>query len=329
MINYGKHSISKEDIVAVADVLQSDHLTGGEKVKEFEQKYAEYCGAKFAVALSSGTASLHAAMHVCIEPGDKVIVPAITFIATANAVKYCGGVPVFADVDPDTLMVTTETVMRVKDNTTKAVITVDFAGQVCEIENYGCGVISDSCHSLKHHGHISCHSFHPVKHMTTGEGGMFVTDIREEASLVESFRNHGKTIFGNGFGYNYRMTDFQAALGISQLERLDSFIKRRQEIAAIYDAEIGDLALKKVSEHTYHLYVLKVPNRDEFRIKLAEKEIGTQIHYRPLTLTEPYKRPGYCPTAEKVWKEIVSIPIFPSMTDSEIQQVIEAVKGAA
>jgi perosamine synthetase len=338
MIPYSHQSINEADIAAVTEVLRSDYLTTGPKIQEFEEKFADKVGAKYAVAVSSGTAALHAAMFaIGIKPGDEVIVPAITFIATANAVVYQGGTPVFADVNPDTLLIDWQDVDHKSNEKTKTIIPVDYAGQISEID---ClwniaheQIIVDACHSLIHEADVlTCHSFHPVKNMTTGEGGMVTTDSQMVANIVKAFRDHGRA---NGemvnLGYNYRMTDIQAALGISQLDRLDQFVSRRQEIAKIYDEAFKGTKirpLEKVSGHTYHLYVVKVPNRDLFREKLAEKGIGTQVHYRPVNLEDYYNQPGVCPVAEKVWKEIVSLPCYPDLTDTQVEQVIEAAKGA-
>jgi perosamine synthetase len=331
MVPYSRQSINQDDIEAVVAALKSDYLTGGQRIEHFERKFAEKVGARYAVAVSSGTAALHASMFaVGIEPGDEVIVPAMTFMATANAVVYQGGTPVFADVDADTLLIDVKDVERKLTNKTKAIMSVDYAGQHTDIPAFGKIRVSDSCHSLIHHGAMSCHSFHPVKNMTTGEGGMVVFNQARIGVKARRFRNHGRIRHEQvDLGYNYRLTDIQAALGISQLDRLDQFMARRREIAKIYDgAFVGtDIRpLGKVSNHSYHLYVIKVPNRDEFRQKLAARGIGTQVHYRPVNLEPYYNQPGTCPVAEKEWQNIVSIPMYPDLTDSQVEYIIKTAK---
>ena len=335
MIPYAKQSINESDIAAVEKAMRSEFLTTGPLIEEFEQKFAAKVGAKYAVAVSSGTAALHASMFaIGIKPGDEVIVPAITFIATANVVVYQGGTPVFADVDKDTLLIDWKDIDHKVTNKTVAVIPVDYAGQAYDIGVPIGWWVNDSCHSLRHEGHLSCHSFHAIKNMTSGgEGGMVTTDNSAAAILMKQFRNHGRNMYGQmiNLGYNYRMTTMQAALGISQLDRLDQFIKRRQEIAKIYDEAFADTKVKplaKVADHTYHLYVIRVPNRDEFREKLLKKGVGTQVHYEPVYLAPFYQKLGYskglCQVSEKAAKEVVSIPCYPDMSDNDIQKVIEA-----
>lgn len=271
MIPYGKQSIDEDDIQAVIEVLKSDWLTTGPKVEEFEQAVANFVGAKYAVAVSSGTAALHAAMFgIGIGPGDEVIVPPITFAATANCVVYQGGTPVFADVDPETLLIDPREVQKKITPRTKAIIAVDYAGQPCGYDellsiskNHNIPLIADSCHALGalYKGRpvgsiadLTVFSFHPVKHITTGEGGMITTNNEEYAKRMRIFRNHGITTDhrqreqqGSWFyemvelGYNYRITDFQCALGISQLGKLPQWLKRRWEISARYDDELSKI----------------------------------------------------------------------------------------
>ena len=341
MINYSQQSINEADIKAVTDALRSPMLTTGPRVSEFEKKFAKKVGAKHAVSFSNGTSALYFSMRAAhIEPGDEVIVPAMTFCATATAVKYMGGTPVFADVNPDTLLIDAEDVKRKITDKTKAVVTVDYAGQKCELKT-DLPLISDSCHSLIHHEDalVSCHSFHPVKHITTGEGGMITTDSGTWSSVARSFRNHGR-VDGEMYtlGNNYRMSDIQAALGVSQLRKLDYFMLRRGSIALEYDIAFkgikGITPLKRIRDraHSNHLYVIKVDgDRDKFREHLAENGIGTQIHYDPPVHLQPYYRgfgnkDGDCPDAEKVSKQIVSIPCYPDLSDQQQNHIIETIK---
>ena len=273
MIPYGKQFIDKEDIEAVINVLKSNWLTTGPKIGEFEKVFANYVGAKYAVAVSNGTAALHSAMFaIGITSDDEVIVPPITFAATANAVIYQEGKPVFADVDPDTLLIDPSEIEKKITPKTKAIIAVDYAGQPCKYDQikyitnkYGLILIADSCHALgaKYKNRkvgsiadITVFSFHPVKHITTGEGGMVTTDNSTWAEKIKIFRNHGITSDhhkrskeGSWFyemeelGYNYRISDIQCALGISQLRKLPYFLKKRRKIAELYN-----MAFKKIPE---------------------------------------------------------------------------------
>ena len=269
-IPYGRQSIDEKDVAAVCSVLRSDWLTTGPKVGEFERAVADYVGAEHGAAVSSGTAALHCAMYALgIGPGDEVIVPPMTFAATANCVVYQGGTPVFADVEPDTLLIDPAEVERKITDRTRAIIAVDYAGQPCDYEalrriadRHGLALVADGCHALgaEYRGRkdgtladMTAFSFHPVKHVATGEGGMVVTDDEAFAEKIRLFRNHGITTdhrqreaLGSWFyemvdlGYNYRMTDIQCALGISQLKKLPEFLERRRLIAARYDAAFGD-----------------------------------------------------------------------------------------
>ena len=369
MIPYGRQSIDEEDIQAVTEVLRSDWLTTGPKVLEFEQVFAHFVGTKEAVAVSSGTAALHAAMYALdIGPGDEVIVPAMTFAATANCVIFQGGTPIFADVDPDTLLIDPLKVEAKITARTKAIISVDYAGQPCEYDalrkiakRHGLALVDDACHSLggsrkgKPVGSLadlSTFSFHPVKHITTGEGGMVTTDDSELARRMRVFRNHGITtdhhqreLQGSWYyemvdlGYNYRMTDFQCALGLSQLKKLPGRVKRRQEIARKYDqalAEIDEVEPLHVLEgvkHAYHLYVVRLRkdlDRGTVFRNLREIGIGVNVHYIPVHL-HPYYRasfdigPGLCPIAEKAYEKILSLPIFSSMREEDVRSVIRSV----
>ena len=373
MIPYGRQSIDEEDIQRVVEVLRSDWLTTGPMVEKFEQAVGEFVGVKHAVAVSNGTAALHAAMAAAgIGPGDEVIVPTMTFAATANAVVFQGGTPVFVDVFPNTLLVDPTEVEAKITSKTKAIVAVDYAGQPCNydalraiVDKHGVSLIADACHSLgaEYKGRkvgtladLTVFSFHPVKHITTGEGGMVVTDNVEYADKMRRFRNHGistdhrqrskdSTWFYEmtDLGYNYRLTDFQCALGVSQLRKLPDWIKRRREIAREYDLSFAQLpAIKPLVasadiKHTYHLYVVKLEGaqlegrRAAVFEALRQEGIGVNVHYIPVHLHPFYREhfatsPGMCPVAEGAYEKILSLPVFPSMKDREVKKVIEAVR---
>ncbi len=368
---YGKQQISEDDIQAVCDVLRSDFLTTGPVVERFEQQVAAYTHTRYGVAVNSGTAALHAAMNALgIGPGDEVIVPPITFAATANAVVYQGGTPVFADVDSDTLLIDPDEVEAKITSNTRAVVAVDYAGQMCDYprlkkitQKYGLSLVSDACHAIggSFEGHpagsladMSIFSFHPVKGMTTGEGGMVVTNDLSYAQQMRQFRSHGinrdfqtrqasdSWVYEiRDLGYNYRLTDFQCALGISQLKQLDVWIDRRNEIATEYDRYFSDhegiLPLKKQEgiRHAYHLYVVKVDfnrfgvSRADLFSKMNKSQIHLNVHYIPVHLHPFYTRnmatyKGMCPVSEQVYEEIVSIPVFPGMQHQDIDRVCQA-----
>jgi perosamine synthetase len=372
MIPYGRQWIDEEDIRAVVEVLRSDWLTTGPKVGEFEQAFANLLGAKEAVAVSNGTAALHAAMYALrIGPGDEVIVPPMTFAATANCVVFQGGTPVFADVDPETLLIDPKQVESKITSRTKAIIAVDFAGHPCDYDalrsiarKHNVALVADACHALGARykdnlvgslADLNVFSFHPVKHMTTGEGGAVTTNDIELASRMRTFRNHGITADyrerekkGSWFyeiidlGYNYRITDFQCALGISQLRKLSAFVQRRQEIARQYDVAFKDLpqmqplALRAGVFHAYHLYVVQLnfewlqADRGRVFTALRAQGIGANVHYIPVHL-HPYYRQrfgtklGDCPIAEAAYERLMSLPIFPAMMDEEIGRTIKTV----
>ena len=448
-IPYGRQQIDDDDIQAVVDVLRSDWLTTGPKVAEFEQAVADFVGAKEAVAVSNGTAALHAAMYaIGIGPEDEVILPPMTFVATANAVVFQGGIPVFADVDPDTLLIDPNEVEEKITPRTKAIIAVDYAGQACDYDalrdiadRHDLILVADACHALgaEYKGRkvgtladLTVFSFHPVKHITTGEGGMVTTDNPKFADRMRMFRNHGITRDPKRFnpltsdlrpltsdfswyyemhdlGYNYRMTDFQCALGLSQLKKLRKFLKRRREIAVLYDEALADIpgieplglradvqtasqsaersaqsqgkegtpsdstpcsmlhALCSIpsssdpllsppawperagsrwragalcSLHSYHLYVVRFDSdtlgidRDTFFTNLSEKGIGVNVHYIPVHLHPYYRQKfhtgkGLCPVAEKAYEQILSLPMFPAMTDEDVEKVIASITEIA
>jgi perosamine synthetase len=364
---YGRQWIDEEDIAAVVAVLRSDWLTTGPQVAEFEKAFAQAVGAAEAVAVNSGTAALHAAMAALgIGPGDEVIVPALTFAATANCVCYRGGTPVFADVGPETLLVDPLSVAARLTPKTRAVIAVDYAGQPCDYaalqalaDRHGLALVADACHAVgaTYHGRpvgslaaLSTFSFHPVKPMTTGEGGMITTDDATLAQRMRTFRNHGITTdhrqreaAGSWFyemvelGFNYRLTDLQCALGLAQLRRLPDWIRRRQEIARRYNEAFAahpcatPLVLRPDRTHAYHLYVVRVAgDRRRAFTALRDRGIGVQVHYIPVHLHPFYRQrlgtgPGLCPVAETAYEHVLSLPIFPQMTDADVESVVAAV----
>lgn len=369
---YGRQSIDEEDIAAVVEILRSDWLTTGPKVGEFERAFAGLVGASEAVAVSNGTAALHAAMHaIGIGPGDEVIVPPMTFAATANCIVYQGGTPIFADVEPDTLLIDPEQVEAKITPRTKAVIAVDYAGQPCDYdalraiaEHHRLKLVADACHALgaSYKGKpvgsladLSVFSFHPVKHITTGEGGMIVTEDPALAQRMRIFRNHGITTDhrqreqqGSWFykmvdlGYNYRLTDIQCALGLSQLRKLPGWVARRREIARQYDVAfagmptVDPLAVRPDVIHAYHLYMVRVksqqsgPSRAQVFTALRAAGIGVNVHYIPVHLHPFYRQsfgtaPGMCPVAEAAYEELITLPVFPTMTDVDVNTVAVAI----
>jgi perosamine synthetase len=371
MIPYGRQWIDEEDIQAVVDVLRSDWLTTGPVVKEFERSIAAKTGALHAVVFSSGTAALHAIMYgLGIGPGDEVIVPAMTFAATANVVVYQGGIPIFADVNKEDLLLDASQVVAKVNSRTKAIVAVDYAGQPANYDalrqvalNSSLFMISDACHALgaEYKGvsvgsvaDATAFSFHPVKHVTTGEGGAVCTNDPVMYERMKSFRNHGITTdhkqreeAGSWYyemtdlGYNYRLTDFQCALGLSQLKKLDGWVARRRQIADMYNTALAEiagvepLATSPDVAHSYHLYVLRINaekpgvGRDYVFQQLREQGIGVNVHYIPVHLHPFYRKkygtgPGLCPAAEKAYEEILSLPMFPRMTDKDVQEVITA-----
>jgi len=372
MIPYGRQTIDENDIKAVIEVLRSDWLTTGPKVEEFEKLIAEYVGAKYAVAVSSGTAALHAAMNASgIGRGDEVIVSPMTFAATANCVVFQGGTPVFADVDPDTLLLDPAKVEEKITEKTRAIIGVDYAGHPCDwdrlrdiTDRCGLRLVADGCHALgaEYKGRkvgsladMTVFSFHPVKHITTGEGGMIVTNERKFAERLRRFRNHGINMTFRqreqqgswhyemeDLGYNYRISDIQCALGLSQLRKLPGFLKRRREIAAQYDklfskkSEIKPLKVSSDVLHAYHLYVISVDfeslgcDRATIFKALRKKGVGVNVHYLPVHLHPFYRKkvgtgPGLCPRAEAAYEQILSLPIYPSMDKGAIKAVASSV----
>jgi UDP-4-amino-4,6-dideoxy-N-acetyl-beta-L-altrosamine transaminase len=392
VIPYGKQNITDEDIQAVIETLKSDFLTQGPKILEFEKAFAQYIGCKYAIAVANGTAALHLnALALGVKPGNKVITTPITFAASANCVRYCGGEVVFADIDPATYLLDIEAVRKLLEaspkGTYQGIIPVDFAGRAVDLEafrkladEFGCWIIQDSCHSPggffnDSHGiqqncgngqfaDLAIFSFHPVKHIASGEGGMMTTNNEELYHKLMMLRTHGITkdaskfknsiSFASGadsndlsltsyptwymemqeLGYNYRITDFQAALGLSQLQRADEGLARRREIAKKYNSAFEGQSFVKgqsgvVEGHAYHLYVLEAENRLELYNYLKEHKIYAQIHYIPTHLMPYYKQFGWkegdMPHAENYYKNCISLPMYPTLTDEELQYVIDMI----
>ena len=371
LLPYGRHDIDEDDIAAVARVLRSDWLTSGPMVDAFEAAFAGLTGAGHAVAVSNGTAALHAAMFaLAIGPGDEVIVPPMTFAASANAVIYQGGTPVFADVDPGTLLIDPARVAAAITPRTRAIVAVDYAGQPCDyaalravIAGRPIAIVGDACHSLggSERGRrvgtladLSAFSLHPVKHVTTGEGGVVTTDDPALDARMRTFRNHGITTDHRQrseqaswvyeiveLGYNYRLTDIQCALGLSQLAKLPARIERRQAIARHYDrafaslAEVRPLATRDEVSHAYHLYMVRVDttalagDRATLFTALRREGIGVNVHYIPVHYHPFYRKrfgtgPGLCPVAEAAYEQLLTLPMFPAMTTSDVQDVVDA-----
>lgn len=372
-IPYGKQYIDESDIQAVEHALRSPYITTGPKVEEFENGLCKLTGAKYAVAISSGTSALHAACYAAgITTGDEVITTPITFAASANCILYCGGRPVFADINPDTWNIDPIDIERKVTNKTKAVIAVDFTGQAVQLDEiraicnkYNLILIEDAAHSIgtKYKGtpvgniaDLTTFSFHPVKTITCGEGGAILTNNEAYYEKMMLFRSHGITrdtrlLSHNPFngyneqidlGYNYRLTDIQAALGISQLRKIDIFSARRNEIVKQYNeafSNIPQIIIQKEileSDTTRHLYIIRI-NTDKLKIDrngiykaLNAENIGLQVHYIPVYYHPYYQTLGYtrglCPIAEKLYEEIITIPLYYSLTDEDVISVINGVR---
>ncbi len=375
-IPYGKQYIDEDDIAAVVEALRTPYITTGPRVEAFERKLCELTGAKYAVAISNGTAALHAACYALgIQEGDEVIVSPITFAASANCVLYCGGTPVFADIREDTWNIDPDKIEEKITPRTKAIVAVDFTGQAVECdkikkicEKYSLKFIEDAAHSLgtKYDGvpvgniaDLTTFSFHPVKTITTGEGGAIMTNDPVYYERMKLFRAHcitrdpavmSQNLY-NGFyemidlGYNYRLTDIQAALGISQLCKLDAFSKRRKEIVAKYNEAFSDMpeiiVQKEIpeSDTTRHLYIIRLNfdrltcDRGEFYAALNAEKIGLQVHYMPVYSLPYYQKLGYkmgqCPKAEALFDSIITLPLFYTMSDEDVESVIAGVRKVA
>ena len=377
-IYYGRQWIDEDDIQAVADVLRGDYLTTGPYVTEMERALEKYTGAKHAVAVSNGTAALHCACIAAgVGPGDEVITTPLTFAASANCALYCGARPVFADIDLATYSIDPESIEAHITERTKAVIAVSFTGAAVKVkeireicDKHNLIFIEDAAHSTgtKYNGRMvgtladmTCMSFHPVKTVTSGEGGAILTDNEEYYKKLVLAHTHGITHDEEqmegaphegpwyyeeiALGYNYRITDFQSALFMSQLSKIDKFISRRKEIVKRYDeafAAVPEIILQQEipeSDTCRHLYIIRLAldklncTRREFFDALAAENVRCQIHYVPVYWFPYYQHLGYekglCPNAEEVYKGIISIPLYPAMTDQDVEDVITAVKKVA
>ena len=375
---YGRQWINEEDKNAVLETLSSDFITCGPRVKEAEKAIAEYTGAKYAVAVANGTAALHCACIAAgIGAGDEVITTPLTFAASANCALYCGAKPVFADVDSDTYNIEPANIEKCITKKTRAVVAVDFTGQAVKIneirkicDKYGLVFIEDAAHAIgtsyngKQIGSLAdmtCFSFHPVKTVTSGEGGAVTTNSEElykklilahthgithDEELMEEDIHEGPWYYEQiSLGYNYRMTDFQAALLLSQLKRLEFFKQRRKEIVKKYDEALknipGIILQKEIpeSDTCRHLYIIRLDSdrlactRRQFFDAMSSENVQCQIHYIPVYWFPYYQKLGYqngiCPAAEKIYKGIMSIPLYPKMTDQDVDDVIHAVKKVA
>ncbi len=391
MIPYGKQNITEADILAVSEALRGDFLTQGPTILAFEQAFCKYIGCKYSVAVANGTAALHLnALALNVKPGDKVITTPITFAASANCIRYCGGEVIFSDIDPDTYLLDINKVEQLlkasPKGTYQGIIPVDFAGRAVNLEafrkladEYELWIIQDSCHSpggyfLDSNGKnqncgngnfadLAIFSFHPVKHIATGEGGMITTNNEDLYKKLLELRTHGITKSADKFvnsksfaagqdvpedskysgwymemqtlGYNYRFTDFQAALGISQLSRADEGLKKRKEIAQKYnDAFANNKNIIRqsgfIEGHAYHLYIIEVENRLRLYNFLREHKIFAQIHYIPCHLMPYYKQFGWkegdMPNAEQYYKNCISLPMFPTLTNVEQEFVISKIE---
>jgi UDP-4-amino-4,6-dideoxy-N-acetyl-beta-L-altrosamine transaminase len=364
---YARQIIDEDDIFAVAETLRSDWLTTGPAVERFEKSVCAFTGAKHGVAVNNGTSALHAAMFALgIGPGDEVIVPPMTFAATANCVLYQGGTPVFADVDADTLLLDPAAAEAAVTSRTRAIIGVDYAGQPCEWDALRAianrrklALVADACHALgaEHKGRktgtladITVFSFHPVKHITTGEGGMCMTDDAAFAEKMRRFRNHGITTTAvqretagcwfyemTDLGWNCRITDMQCALGMSQLRKLPGWLTKRRALARAYDAAFAGTAVRALSTlpdcfHAYHLYVIRHPERDETFRRLRANGIGANVHYIPVHLHPYYRerlgtREGMCPVAEKAYHEVLTLPLWPGMEAEDVKRILSLLGG--
>lgn len=379
IIPYGTHHITKSDIKAMNEVFHSRNLTQGPKVQEFEEAFASYVGSKYAIAVSNGTAALHlSALALGVNSSSKVITTPITFSASANAIRFCGGEVVFADIDDKTALLDIQKVRKLLEQhpkgTFQGIIPVDFAGFPVNLsafrelaDEYGLWILEDSCHApggyftdnqgIIHKcgdgslADLAIFSFHPVKHIATGEGGMITTNSEKHYRKLLKLRTHGIVSVSQGsaelienhggwymemqeLGYNYRLTDFQSALGISQLKRAAKSLKKRQNIAKYYDKAFANTKIQTIKvpngvSHAFHLYVIQIENRKELYDYLRSKNIFVQVHYIPVHLMPYYKQFGWkkgdFPNAENYYEHCLSIPMYPTLTQEEQEFVIKEI----
>lgn len=379
VIPYGKQTIDEQDIAAVVEVLKSDFLTQGPHIANFEQNFARYVGSKYAVAVANGTAALHLAA-LCLDTSKKVIAPPLSFVASTNCIEYVGGEIVFADINPTTWLIDVnkvETLLKADPTGYSGIIAVNFAGKVCDFEalrqladQYGLWILEDACHSpggtttatktksgSGELADLSVFSFHPVKHIASGEGGMITTNNEAFYKQLLLLRTHGITrehdlltneislAGGNDaypgwymemqeLGFNYRLTDIQAALGNSQLAKADEGLKRRRAIAQMYATHFDTrpYILQHIGyeeEHAYHLYVIRVEQRLALYNFLRSKNIFAQIHYFPIHLMPYYARKGWkkgdFPVVEQYYEQCLSLPMFPALTDEDVHYVLATI----
>jgi len=374
---YGHQWIDDEDIKEVVKVLKSDWITQGPKIEEFEETLAKFVGAKYAVVFNNGTAALHAAyFSVGIKEGDEIITSPITFLSTANAALFLRAYPVFVDIEKDTGNINPDLIEKVVTEKTKAIVPVDYGGHPADLEKiseiakkYNLLVIEDACHALGaeykskkigncNYSDMTVFSFHPVKSITTGEGGAVLTNNKEYYEKLIMFRQHGVTkdktkfkvnldsVSGDWYyemqllGYNYRLTGIQCALGISQLKKLDRFIQRRREIVEVYEGafknnDFFDLPVEKdYAKSSWHLYPIKLKGKYKDKkgkifAKLRKEGLGVQVHYIPVYWQPYYQELGYkkgiCPNAEDFYQREISVPLYQSMNDKDIEYVINAI----
>jgi len=373
LLPYARQSIDEDDIEAVVAVLRSDWLTTGPKVDEFEHAFAARVGAKYAVTFSSGTAALHGAVFAAgLNPGEEAITSPLSFAATGNCVVYQGARPVFADVSSDTLNLDPERVAEHITAKTRVILPVAYAGHPADLdpilglaEKHELTVVEDACHALgaEYRGrrtgsiaHMSVFSFHPVKHLTTGEGGMVTTDRADFAESLRRFRNHGISTDARqrqssgswryemvSLGFNYRLTDVACALGLSQLRKLEANLVRRKEIAATYHSAFKDIPgviaprVREDVKPAWHLYPIRInaaalnADRDRLLRALRSENIGANVHYIPVHLHPYYRnyfgyKRGECPVAEEAYEQLISLPMFHGMSEEDVEDVISAVK---
>ena len=359
---YGKQSLDLNDYLSVLSTLKSDFLTCGPKVREFEQAICDYTGAKYCVSVSNATAGLHLAMlAIGIKKGDEVITSSNTFLASSNCILYAGGTVKFADIELETANINSDEIEKQITDKTKAIIPVHFAGQSCDMEKiktmtdkHNLIVVEDAAHAIGSdykgtkvgsckYSDMTIFSFHPVKTITTGEGGAITTNNEELYKKLLALRSHGMHKDGNmlntweyemrELGYNYRLTDIQASLGITQLKKLDKFKKRRREIVEYYNKNLGlpHLVEKDFSNACFHLYPVMVRNREEFYHKAKTVGLNLQVHYIPVHNQPYYKNLGFkdgdYPNAEIYYKKCISLPLYPALTEGDLREIVKRIKN--